>query len=83
MADLLTAAVQVVSLHNVVWYMPEGFDVQTDATILDQADDLLMVTNGWAFKVIARQQVTRTYSPRQHETHELYETECEDYDEQI
>lgn len=69
----LTGKVQIKPVHNyVVWYAPEGFDgILTDASLIDGDGELLLITNGWQYKLISTAQVDRIVTARSHEAHEI------------
>lgn len=73
MQNLLTGGVHVTPAYgSIVWYEPAGFvGVLTDATVLDQDGELLLVTNGWRFKIISIGQVQRIQSTAAHIAQEL------------
>lgn len=80
--NILTASVQIVSLNTfMIWYTPEGFPtVETNAEVIDGDGDLLLVTNGWRYKIISAQQVTRIIRHRAQETIELRDIEITEYE---
>lgn len=80
MNNLLTAPVQSV---RVVWYAPEGFpDVQTDAELVDDQGETLLVFTGMSYETILASQVKRTVSVRLHDSTMLLDEERADYDAQ-
>lgn len=81
MNNPLTAPVQIVSLHEVVWYTPQGFpDVETCADLLARDGDFLMIWNGWEYKIICTLEVERTVSARSVGHNEAIAVEWEEYD---
>ena len=84
MTNVLSGNVQVVNLYpgSIVWYTPEGFpDVQTDADLVDGDGDLLLVHNGWRWKIISVQQVKRIMTGYRYAAVELYDAECSQFDQ--
>lgn len=81
----LTGKVQIKPVHNyVVWYAPEGFDgVITDASLIDGDGELLLVTNGWRYKIVSVYQVDRIVSARSHEAHEISYAETAAYQQAL
>lgn len=81
MNNPLTAPVQIINLSLGVWYSPAGFPtVETNADVIDRDGDLLLVSNGWRYKIISAQQVTRILRSRALEGAELWDVEAEAYD---
>jgi hypothetical protein len=64
-----------------IWYAPAEYpDIETDATVLDGDGELLLVTNGWQYKIISTRQITRIVDAKNHESVELLDMEREDYE---
>lgn len=82
MNNLLTGNVQIIDLPAlpVVWYTPEGFPgVEACADLIDAQDDLLLIHNGWQYRLICKQQVTQIISGRALETSEALDVEHEEW----
>lgn len=83
--NALQANVKVIDLPRVVvWYTPDGFPtVQTDADLIDGDGDLLLIANGWQYKIISVQQVTRVEIARTAERHEQLAVEMLEFDHEF
>ena len=83
MNNPLIAPVQILTFPSllVVWYSPANFPtVETCADLIDGDGDLLLVWNGWQYKIISVQQVERIVTARSAERAEAIAVEWEEYD---
>lgn len=63
-------------VNMMVWYAPRDFpNIVTDAKVVAQDGDVLIVDKGWMKLVICVQQVKRVETERQYELREIHETE--------
>lgn len=65
----------------IIWYRPMGFPtVLTDAPLVRDNGDTLVIFNGFTEEIITRSQVERIVGARAHESAELLGKEINEFD---
>lgn len=65
-----------------VWYSPADFPtVSTDAALIDDDGDFLLINPGWGFKIISTQQVNRIVTHHVAIGEEINAQEIQAYDQ--
>lgn len=79
----LIGKVQVLPVNNyTIWYRPQGFEgVQTDAHLIAQESELILITSGWETRIIHLSEVTRIVTPKVAIGEEINAQEIQEYEQ--